>query len=63
MIAFEVSLNGKRVCTAGVQDFGVLSAIVSWVRRRPAQSRDGKTIEEELTVEVGGLVTEAPGQA
>lgn len=29
MIAFEVSLNGKRVCTAGADDLGVLSAIIS----------------------------------
>src|SRR5207244_13340347 len=61
MIAFEVSLNRKRVCTAGVPDFGVLSAILSWVRRRPDQSRGGKTIEEELTAEVGGLHSEVSG--
>jgi hypothetical protein len=29
MIAFKVSLNGKRVCTAGAEDFGVLSTIIS----------------------------------
>ena len=29
MIAFEVSLNGKRICTAGADDLGVLSTIVS----------------------------------
>ncbi len=55
MIAFEVSINGKRMCTAGIADFGVLSAILSWARRRPENSRDGKNIEEELTFEVGGL--------
>lgn len=55
MIAFEISVNGDQVCTAGVEDFGVLTAIVSWVRRRPEKSRDGKTIEEELSAEVGSL--------
>ena len=55
MVAFKVSLNGKHVCTAGVRDFGVLSANVTWVRRRPENSRDGESIEEELTADVGGL--------
>jgi hypothetical protein len=55
VIAFEVSINGKRMCTAGIADFGVLSAILSWARRRPENSRDGKDSEEELTFEVGGL--------
>ena len=55
MIAFEVNINGKRICIAGIADFGVLSAILSWARRRPENSRDGKSIEEELTFEVGGL--------
>lgn len=43
------------MCTAGIADFGVLTAILSWARRRPENSRDGKNIEEELTFEVGGL--------
>ncbi len=55
MIAFRVSLNGKSLCTAGVRDFGVLSTIVTWVRRKPENSRDGKSIEEELTADIGGL--------
>lgn len=29
MIAFEVRVNGKKLCTAGGADFGVLSAILS----------------------------------
>jgi hypothetical protein len=31
MLTFEVSLNGKRSCVAGVEDFGVLSAILTHV--------------------------------
>jgi hypothetical protein len=60
MIAFEVTLNGNRVCTAGVDDFGVLSTILTWVRRRPELSRDGNTIEEELTAEVSALDSRDP---
>ncbi|HWE38493.1 MAG TPA: hypothetical protein VG406_18120 [Isosphaeraceae bacterium] len=33
MKAFEVTLNRRRLCTAGIYDNGVLSAIVSWVGR------------------------------
>lgn len=49
MIAFHVHLNGKKVCVAGVPDTGVLSAHVTWVRRTGAK--------EELTMDVGGLIT------
>lgn len=32
--AFEITLNGQKIATAQVEsDFGVLSAIVTWVRR------------------------------
>ena len=55
MIAFKLSINGAYICTAGVRDFGVLSAIITWVRRKAENGRDGKTIEEELTAELGGL--------
>lgn len=34
MTAFEISLNGTKLCTAGVGELGVLSAIVTWVRRQ-----------------------------
>jgi len=30
MIAFEVSLNGNKVCNAGVGDVGVLTTIITW---------------------------------
>ena len=48
MPVFQVYLNGKRVSTAGVGNLGVLGAHVSWVRR---------SVEEELTLHVGGLIT------
>ena len=34
MIAFKLSINREYVCTAGVPAFGVLSAIITWVRRK-----------------------------
>lgn len=55
MIVFKVSLNGDEVCTAGVREFGVVSANVTWTGRKPEKSRDENSIEEELTADVGGL--------
>jgi hypothetical protein len=49
MSFFNVSLNGKKLCLAGVGERGVLSAIISWV----AGDRG-----EDLPVEVGGLANE-----
>jgi hypothetical protein len=46
MRAFEVSLNSKKLCLAGIGDDGVLSAIVNWVPRK------GKG---DLFLQVGGL--------
>ena len=48
MIAFEVSLNGRRLCTASAGDDGVLTAIVSSVGKR-----------KEFELEIGGLADEA----
>jgi len=55
MIAFQVSLNGERLCTAGVGDKGVLSAIVTWVLR----TADGVPSPSELSLSVGGLAADA----
>src|SRR5260370_38971102 len=49
MRAFKVSLNGKKLCLAGVGDHGVLSAIVNWV----AGDRGA-----DLFMHVGGLASE-----
>jgi predicted RNA-binding protein with RPS1 domain len=58
MIAFEVCLNGAKLCTAGVGDLGVLSAILCWVRREgeSTQTKEAGNIEEELTLDVSGLI-------
>lgn len=35
MTAFEVHLNGQKLCTAGLGDVGVLSVILSWRGTQP----------------------------
>ena len=59
MITFHVYLNGEKVSTAGVADTGVLGAHVSWVRRKGEHTLAKKpnSVEEELRLEVGGLIT------
>jgi hypothetical protein len=48
MRAFDVYLNQKKLCRAGVGDDGVLSAIVNWVTGRD---------RGDLFPEVGGLIS------
>jgi hypothetical protein len=49
MRAFNVSLNGKNLCLAGVGERGVLSAVLSWVAGEQG---------EDLFMEVGGLAND-----
>lgn len=63
MIAFEVSIDGRKECTAGLPDPGVTSVIASYVRRAagdPAGPGSGGT-GEELRLDVGGLHHEPDG--
>jgi hypothetical protein len=58
MIAFEVSLNGKRVCIAGADDLGVLSTIVSAcgkLGKKTVPYRPGETYDVHYSV--GGLTS------
>jgi len=48
MRAFQVSLNGKRLCVAGIGQDGVLTGIVDHVARRG---------RNELSLHVGGLIS------
>lgn len=50
MRAFEVYLNGKKLCLAGIGNDGVLTTIVNWVARKG---------RGDLFLEVGGLVSSA----
>jgi hypothetical protein len=48
MLAFDVYLNQKKLCRAGIGDDGVLTTIVNWVT--------GKD-RSDLFLEAGGLVS------
>ena len=47
MLCFDVSVNGKRVCRAGMKGRGVVAQTLTWVQR------EGRA--EELHLRVGGL--------
>jgi hypothetical protein len=53
MIAFEIHLNGEKLCRAGIGDSGVLSAIVTWSAATIATGARN----EGLFLNMGGLVT------
>lgn len=61
MPVFHVYLNGKKVSTAGVSDTGVVGVHVTWVRRRGEHTRAKRpdSVEEEMRLDVGGLITPA----
>ena len=66
MVAFEVFRNSDRHCVAGVGDFGVLTACVTWVAHPPekldAWKTDGTPAQPtELTLHVGGLRSDQAG--
>ena len=64
-IRFEVSVNGAVRCVAGIEEFGVLSAIVGWVKRSPQTITPGmrakggfsedEFLEEKISLDVTGL--------
>lgn len=58
MKCFEVTINGEKVCTAGVGDDGVLTSIVSFVKssRAADETRESQdNYSENLDLRVGGL--------
>ncbi len=54
MIAFEVYLNGKKLCTAGVGELGVVSTNLAWRGSQPYEN-GGSLVPEYLRLDVGGL--------
>jgi hypothetical protein len=40
---FEVLINGEKVCTAGIQDYGVLSTTITRVKRNPNKAEKSKS--------------------
>ena len=65
MKCFEVTINGDRVCTAGVGDDGVLISSVSFVRKTGASEESGESqnndYSERLDLRVGGLANHEGG--
>lgn len=58
MTVFDVYVNGRKRCRAGVGSDGVLSAIVSWVKLTGAAARTARRFRqplEEARLHVGGL--------
>ena len=53
MKAFRVSINGKKLCVAGIGDEGVLTTHVDWV----AGVRGMKKGEGDLHLRIGGLIS------
>lgn len=62
MLGFEVEINGERSCLAGVAEFGVLTAILSWVRTPEMIAKEGAEAKK-LELHVGGLTESNGGQA
>ena len=60
---FEILINGRKACVAGVSRFGVLSVVLTRVRRNPERFPGRKRVRytkrtwsrEKLDVYVGGL--------
>jgi hypothetical protein len=59
MLCFEVALNGKRVCVAGVRGYGVLTSMLCWAHLDPRKRKKfvppadwGRTL---LHFDVGGI--------
>jgi hypothetical protein len=71
MIAFEVSLNGERLCLAGAEDLSVLNAAVSFtgtlgprvVEPSPSDQADSNGAPESTNshLYIGGLTCRGPG--
>ena len=58
MTVFDVSVNGRRLCRAGVGADGVLNAIVSWAKLTGAAAATARRLRqplEEARLHVGGL--------
>jgi len=65
MKCFEVIINGKRVCTAGIGEDGVLTSVVTFVKRNRSAEETAETKEnndsESLNIRVGGIANRETG--
>jgi len=65
LLRFEVLVNGQPIAVTGTNSYGVLSAIVSWVRRSPGAITDDVRsrpnfdedafLKETCELELGGM--------
>lgn len=58
MKCFEVTINGRKVCTAGIGDYGVLNTVLSFVGGKESSDQ---TPSESLELRVGGVATSTVG--
>ena len=64
MIAFRIKLNGRKMSTAGLPGYHVVSAIATSVLRRPdtvGKVRRRRSAKPEVKFEIGGLSTSPDG--
>lgn len=62
MIVFEIVINGRQACRAGVGRAGVVSANINWVGGSPrAPRKGGRTQSGEASIDVGGLYVNKDG--
>lgn len=59
MKCFEITINGEKVCTAGVGDDGVLNSIVSFVKRNEESEHTNHS--DSLDLRVAGLANRELG--
>lgn len=52
---FQLLINDEMHATASIGNVGVLSAIVNWLRPDPLRTARFRTVEDTLSVHLGGL--------
>jgi len=61
MIVFEIKVNDEQACYAGIDSKGVLSTIITWVKKNQEELTSNEVnknqFKEEITLNVGGLAT------
>src|SRR5215470_10108550 len=65
MTCFEVIINGKRLCIAGIGNDGVLASAVTFVKRNKSAEETTETQQnndfEKLDLRVGGMANREGG--
>ena len=56
MICFQVEINGKKFCTAGVGEFGVMTTVLSLVRNRQ-QTRSAAEDTPQTQLKISGTTS------